>query len=345
MAQESTFAPLDAFYAEHGPLIDCLHAEANCERWGLSRNRFAEALRRSTEKRYRGRRAGAGEVEAYLKSLHLEDLALACACAEGVEAAWEFFVAQFRQDLRAAARAILRTSGAGDDARAEELADSLYAELYGVSPTGGGRRKSLFEYFHGRSKLSTWLRAVLAQRHVDLLRTGWRTVSLATEEDEGPREIASGATFWRTSSNARAGHGPQLVAQAADSSPADPDREKYLARLDAALSAAIAGLEARKRMLLACYYVDQLTLAEIGRTMGEHESTVSRQLDRTRRALREAVTRSLLGGSPARDGHGPEPGLDDAQVELAFEYALSDWPFDLSRALSKGEAAADLPEK
>jgi RNA polymerase sigma factor (sigma-70 family) len=180
---------------------------------------------------------------------------------------------------------------------------------------------------------------------VDLLRTGWRTVSLATEEDEAPREIASGATFWRTSSNARAGHGPQLVAQAADSSPADPDREKYLARLDAALSAAIAGLEARERMLLACYYVDQLTLAEIGRTMGEHESTVSRQLDRTRRALREAVTRSLLGGSPARDGHGPEPGLDDAQVELAFEYALSDWPFDLSRALSKGEAAADLPEK
>ena len=345
MAQESTFAPLEAFYAEHSPLIDCLHAEANCLRWGLSRNRFAEALRRSAEKRYRGGRAGAGEIEVYLKSLHLEDLALASACAEGVEAAWEFFVAQFRQDLRAAARAILRTSGAGDDARAEELADSLYAELYGVSPTGGGRRKSLFEYFHGRSKLSTWLRAVLAQRHVDLLRTGWRTVSLETEEDEVPREITAGAAFWRTSNNAHARHSPHPLAQGVDPTPADPDREKYLARLDAALSAAIAGLAARERMLLACYYVDQLTLAEMGCTMGEHESTVSRQLDRTRRALREAVTRTLLGGSPARDGHGPEPGLDEAQVELAFEYALSDWPFDLSRALSKGEAAADLPEK
>jgi RNA polymerase sigma-70 factor len=323
MAQESTFAPLDAFYAEHAPLIDCLHADANCSRWGLSRNRFAEALRRSTEKRYRGGCAGAGEVKAFLKSLHLKDLALAVACAEGVEAAWEFFVAQFRQDLRAAARAILRTSGAGDDARADELADSLYAELYGITPTGGGRRKSLFEYFHGRSKLSTWLRAVLAQRHVDLLRTGWRTVSLETEEDEAPRQLA----------------------EHTDLQPSDPNRKMYLARLDAALLSAIAALEARERMLLACYYLDQLTLAEIGRTMGEHESTVSRQLDRTRRALREAVTHTLLGGSPARDGCGPQSGLDEAQVELTFEYALSDWPFDLSRALSKREAAADLPEK
>jgi RNA polymerase sigma-70 factor len=323
MAQESTFAPLDAFCAQYARLIEWLHAEAKCARWGLARDRFAEALRRSAEKRYRGARAGAAEVEIYLKSLHLEDLALACACADGVEAAWEFFVEHYRQELRAAARAILRTSGTGDMVRAEELADSLYADLYGVSPTGSGRRKSLFEYFHGRSKLSTWLRAVLAQRHVDLLRTGWRTVSLETEEDEAPRELTPSA----------------------DPQPVDPDRERYLARLDAALSAAIGSVAPRERMLLACYYLDQLTLAEIGRTLGEHESTVSRQLDRIRRELREGVTQTLRRGAPARDGHGPEPGLDEAQVDLAFEYALSDWPFDLSRALSKGESAVDPPEK
>jgi len=154
---------------------------------------LCRGLRRSAEKRYGGARAGAAEVEAYLKSLHLEDLALACACGEGLEAAWEFFIKHFRQELRAAARAILRASGAGDETRAEELADSLYAELYGVSPTGSGRRKSLFEYFHGRSKLSTWLRAVLAQRHVDLLRTSWRTVSLETEEGEAPYKLSAGS--------------------------------------------------------------------------------------------------------------------------------------------------------
>src|ERR1700674_4168259 len=219
MAQESTFASPDAFSEQYADLIEWLHAEANCARWGLGRNRFAEALRRSAEKRYRGARASAAEVEAYLKSLHLEDLALACACGEGVEEAWEFFVKHFRQELRTAARAILRTSGAGDDARAEELADSLYAELYGVTATGVGRRKSLFEYFHGRSKLSTWLRAVLAQRHVDLLRTGWRTVSLETEEDEAPREITAGSGFWRASSRAHARRSLQPLAQRTDPPP------------------------------------------------------------------------------------------------------------------------------
>jgi len=340
MAQETSFAPHDAFCAQYARLIEWLHAEAKGARWGLARNLFAEALRRSAEKRYGGARARIAEVETYLKSLHLEDLALACACGEGLEPAWEFFIKHFRQELRAAARAILHTSGTGDETRAEDLADSLYAELYGISPTGSGRRKSLFEYFHGRSKLSTWLRAVLAQRHVDLLRTSWRTVSLETEEGEVPYKNSAGPpselreTKW----------GPRPLAQRADSQQADPDRERYLARLDGALSAAIARLAARERMLLACYYVDQLTLAEIGHTLVEHESTVSRQLDRIRRELREAVTLTLFRGEPARDGHGPEPGLDEAQVELAFEYALSDWPFDLSRALSEGEAAVDPPE-
>jgi len=92
MAQEPTIAPLDAFCAQYSRLIEWLHAEAKGARWGLARNRFAEALRRSAEKRYGGARAGAAEIEAYLKSLHLEDLALACACGEGLEAAWEFFI-------------------------------------------------------------------------------------------------------------------------------------------------------------------------------------------------------------------------------------------------------------
>jgi hypothetical protein len=98
-------------------------------------------------------------------------------------------------------------------------------------------------------------------------------------------------------------------------------------------------------MLLTCYYVDQLTLAEIGRTLGEHESTVSRQLERTRRALRETVTDLLKRGAPAQDGQGGDAGLDVSQVELTFEYALEDWPFDLSRALSKAGIAADPQEK
>lgn len=327
MARESTFASFAVFSTQHARLIEALYAESSCARWGLSRERFAASLHRSAEKRFRDGRPDISEVETYLKLLHLEDLALACACGEGIESAWEFFVEHFRQDLRGASRAILRASGVGNDARAEELADSLYAELYGVRSAGAGRGKSLFEYFHGRSKLSTWLRAVLAQRHVDLLRADRGNISLDAPPDG--RE-----------------DGPALEpVQRTNPAPADPDRAKILARLDRALHQALAALAPRDRMLLACYYVDELTLAEIGRTVGEHESTVSRQLERTRRALRESVTEALRRGTPAIDGHARDPGLADAQVELAFEYAVEDWAFDLSRALSNPENAIDTPGK
>src|SRR5713226_2107978 len=70
--------------------------------------------------------------------------------------------------------------------RARDLADSLYAELFGLR-SGGDTRQSLFRYFHGRSSLTTWLRAVLAQRHVDRIRAQ-RRVEPLPERDE-PTEI------------------------------------------------------------------------------------------------------------------------------------------------------------
>jgi RNA polymerase sigma-70 factor len=325
MTKESSLASLDQFLAQHGRLVGVLHGEAMCSRWDLSPEAFAEGLRRSAEKRFGGAQPDAGAVEAYLKSLHLQDLALVCACTAGNEKAWEFFIAHFRLDLRIAVSAMLRASGRADDARAEELADSLYAELYGVRSGSDGRRKSLFEYFHGRSKLSTWLRAVLAQKQVDLFRTTNRMVSLDTEaENESTRVLAE-------------------RVETAPASP-DPDRERYARRFDRALADALAGLTPRERMILACYYVDELTLAEIGRMVREHESTISRQLERTRRTLREAVSQALQREMPACDGRTAEAGLDAAQIELAFEYALEDSPLDLSRALSAPGPAGELPK-
>src|ERR1700692_4644362 len=210
MPKESSLASLDQFLGQYAHIAGVLHAEAMCARWGLSEEAFAESLRRSAGKRFGGASPDPSEVEAYLKSLHHEDLALACACSEGIEKAWEFFIAHFRQDLRNAASAMLRGSGRADDARAEELADSLHAELYGVRSGADGRRKSLFEYFHGRSKLSTWLRAVLAQRQVDMFRTSSKTVSLEEEmEGAAPLEFAGRAQSVRTDSDT------------------DPHREKY----------------------------------------------------------------------------------------------------------------------
>jgi RNA polymerase sigma-70 factor len=327
MTLDPTLASLKPFLAQYGRLARALHAEAMCARWDSTLEAFAEGLRRSAEKRFAGGgpQSDPGAVEAYLKSLHLQDLALACACTAGNEKAWEFFIAHFRQDLRVAASAMLRGSGRADDARAEELADSLHAELYGVRQGEDGRRKSLFEYFHGRSKLGTWLRAVLAQKQVDQFRTIGKNVSLDAEDHaESPRVLAGRLETLPTNP--------------------DPDRAHYVRSFDRALADALASLTPRERMILACYYADELTLAEIGRMVHEHESTISRQLERTRRALRDSVSQALQRGSPAGDGRAAEVGLDAAQIEMAFEYALEDSPLDLSKALSAPGPAGELPK-
>src|SRR5262249_45166662 len=156
---------------------------------------------------------------------------------------------------------------------AREVADSLYAELYGVRD-GGGERRSLFHYFQGRSSLATWLRAVLSQRDVDRLRAQRRP---GPPPGEGPAR-SSGAGGPASSS----GVGEQANADRAG--PPDPDRGRYVSLLRDALGRAVARLADRDRLRLGCYYVQELTLAETGRLLKESEATASRQLTRTRRA-------------------------------------------------------------
>ena len=91
------------------------------------------------------------------------------------------------------------------------------------------------------------------------------------------------------------------------------------------MTAALSGLGARDRLRLSCYYVQEMTLAQVGRLLGEHEATVSRKLDRARRHLRAQVERSLA----ANDRLGTD------EIRLCYEYALEEWPFDLTGALTE----------
>ena len=183
----------EEFLAAHAALLKSLHIRAQAARWNVSYQEFAAALHRSAAHHFGAGQPTAQAVEDYLRALHLEDLALACALRRASEPAWEQFVADYRPVLRAAARAIV---GAGGEERARELADSLYAELYGLDRSGGTRKNSLLDYFHGRSKLSTWLRSVLAQRYVDGLRASQRSSNRSTTKipaDDGVDRITSGA--------------------------------------------------------------------------------------------------------------------------------------------------------
>lgn len=271
-----------------------LHRQAKADRWQLPLAPFAEVLEESARRHFAQHPPDPRALERYLIALHLEDLALACACAQGVELAWNHFVREYRPVLYRAADAIDPSGGA------RELADSLYGELFGLGDRDGQRR-SHFRYFHGRSSLKTWLRAVLAQRHVDRLRSIRRLDPLPA--DEAPDAIPSTAAAM------------------------DPRWFRYLTVIRRALAAALAELAPRDRLRLSCYYAQDLTLAQIGKALGEHEATVSRHLARTRREIRTRVELEL------RD----REGMDEAQITECFAAVVQDsGPLDVAEMLGSG---------
>lgn len=267
-----------------------LHARAKAERWGLTAEDFAAALERSAAHRFKGEGPSPSELESYLATLHLDDLGLAAACARGLDAAWNHFVTAWRPAVLAAAR----SCAAEDTAR--ELADSIYADLFGLEARDGVRR-SLFDYFHGRSTLGGWLRAVLAQRVVDRARAS-RKLEPLPEDGFGAQAASDGAA-------------------------PDVDRDRYLALVRAALSAALALLAPRDRLRLALYYARQMKLAAVGRALGESEATASRKLERTRTEIRLSIERRLR----------EDEKLGDDEIADCFEYARGDPAFDLGVAL------------
>src|SRR6266478_722197 len=303
-------------------LLEWLCAQSQMGRWEIPRERFAAALERSAQKAFTPGTVTPQKLQNYLRALHLEDLALATACADGNEAAWEHFFCTYRTYLRAAAAAILHCPASS--AEACNLADSLFSDLYGLAGDKGTER-SLFRYFHGRSSLKTWLRAVLAQRHIDSIRASRRFEDLSEDE--------SGATQTKTPL------GTQLP-------PVDPHRDRYISSFTRALQSALDRIEPPEKQRLRLYYAEEKTLAEIGRLLGEHESSVSRHLDRVRRDLRQAVEDILRQGIGAANGSAVQPGLSDAEIALCFEYSAGETPIDLDkllpRAKSPGPAAGEL---
>ena len=275
-----------------------LHARAGAARWGLTVDRFHETLARIASRRFTGAAPPPREVEVYLETLHLEDLALARGCADGLDVAWEAFVDRHWRDVMRAARAM------AGDADGEEIADALLADLFARGEAGSARRP-LFDYFHGRSRLGTWLRALVSQRHVDRLRA---TRRLTTFED-------GEADTWPT----------------ADPSPEDQARAD--GHVEHALDNALAALPARDRLRLAYYHADELTLAAVGRLLGEHEATVSRKLQKTRDQIKAAIDAVLT----------TELRLGPEERRACYEQAIQLGRFDIAtlKADGRGPAAAD----
>lgn len=218
---------------------------------------------------------GRVEIEAFLGEIRIEELSLIEACERGDEVAWRRLSSQFDVAVRSAARRITANSEDADD-----LANSIWAELYGLSEDSEGNRKSKLAYYSGRGSLAGWLRAVAAQLAVDNYRRQARLVQIEEDREFEIRanEAAEldGKLFTQTET-------PEAILA-----------EKRMASdITKAIRAAIASLGADDRLVLKLYYFENLKLKEIGAAFGYHEATASRKLVRIQGEIRRSVEESL----------------------------------------------------
>jgi len=269
-------------------LLPDLCAKSGCEKIGLARESFAAILcevgsRQATET------SSESEIRTFLLSLRIDELALARACAAGCNPAWEIFLTRYREKLYLSALRIVR-----EESAARELADTLYADLYGTN-TREGQRVSKLASYSGRGSLEGWLRTVLSQEYVNRYRRSKRLVSLDEETEEG------------------------VQYRAPDPEPVAPVDQ----RLAEATDEALAVLLGEDRMVLSAYYLDGRTLAEIARMLGVHESTISRKVDKLAKSLRKQIIATLI-----------RRGMSRRQAEEALEVDVRDLQVQVRRSLT-----------
>ena len=222
------------------------------------------------------------EIKALVDEFRADDLCLIIACERGDEKAWNDLVANFDSTVKSAARKI---SGNSDDA--EDLASSIWAELYGLRHDKDGKLRTKLSYYSGRGSLAGWLRAVVSQLAIDEYRKQSKFVQI-----EEPREFENLAneSSEKNENNSIIAHSdnPEQIFS-------EKQTQKDVAE---ALKLAIEELEAEDKLILKLYYFDDLKLKDIGACLGFHEATASRKLVRVQTEIRKSVERIL------RNQHG-----------------------------------------
>jgi len=295
----SSTKPISAVQSVVNELLADLHAKGGCEKIGLTLESFSVILCEIGSK-HATSSTSETEIRTFFLSLRVDELALARACASGSNSAWEIFLTRFREKLYLSALRIAR-----EDSAARELADALYADLYGTA-TRDGQRVSKLTSYSGRGSLEGWLRTVLAQEYVNRYRRTKRLVSLDEESEEGIQFRAPE---------------PEPIPAA------DP-------RLAQATDETLAFLSGEDRMVLSAYYLDGRTLAEIARMLGVHESTISRKLDKLAKSLRKQIVAAL-----------GRRGMSRRQAEEALEVDVRDLQLDIRRSLTQESSAPVFSEK
>lgn len=228
-------------------------------------------------------RARAARVEPALRErLHVEDLCLAYACAQGDRAALAVFEAELAPVMQRAIARIGLGAGAGDD-----VLGALRAKLF----VADGRAPLVADY-SGRGRFAAWLRSLATHAALKVRRAERRQVGLAEVEAEA-LPIA-----------------PELAQLRGDP-----------AAFRAAFERALAQLSREQRRLLRQHFLDGLAFETLARIYGVHVSTAWRRVEAARAALVAAVRAQLaaaLGAGASTVNGLVRAACDEASVLSAL---------------------------
>ena len=247
------------------------------------------------------------QIVAFWRSLQLRDLALAHACALGRDAAWQQFMATYKEPLTQAAIGITRSATMG-----QELADSFYSAMVGLNGRVGVRWSPL-AYYSGRGSFKGFLRAALAQRHVDSLRRTYREAPLPADDlTAAPAESIPPA--------------PAVLSQLGDSS------ENYF-----------EGGSIRKKTVCALGYGIWIgARCSVPReTLRVHEATVSRRIGRLTARLHQELLAALQASGMSRAAAEEALGTDPRDININLRSVLQ---ISQSAAFNRTEVSAE-PER
>jgi len=256
----------------------------------------------------------AADVNDFVDNLQADDLCLIIACEQGNETAWADLVERFGSTVRSAARSV-----SANEESAEDLAQSIWAELHGLRLRQDGKPASKLAYYSGRGSLAGWLRAVVGQLAVDQHRKQSRLVQ--TEDDSDfDRLIQRDEQSW-------SGHGERLNPEM------EVSDKRASADLQKALAVSISNLSDEDRLLVKLYYFDGLKLREAGAILGVHEATASRRLTRIHTDLRKHVEESL------KEEHGwTRPETERAFSDIALHLEADIEPLLVTETLMENES-------
>jgi len=256
--------------------------------------------------------ASDASITEFIDGLQADDLCLIVACEQGDEAAWSDLVGRFTTTVRSAAR-----SASSNEDAAEDLAQSIWAELYGLRVRADGKPTSKLAYYSGRGSLAGWLRAVVGQLAVDQHRKQSRLVQ--TEDDADLDRLAQ-----------HVDDGNEQLLSVGAVNPEQSLANKFAgAEMQKALARSFKELSDEDRLLVKLYYFDGLRLREAGAILGVHEATASRRLTRIHSDLRNFVERILIS----------EKGWTKSETDRSFAELAVHLDGDLEGLISVDEKA------